>query len=296
MPVTSRDVKWSWQAIMNPDNNVVSRHGYDYVASIDTPNASTVVVHLKRRFSPFVNTFFAESDQPYMIAPAHVLAGLSNINQIAFNNNPTVSDGPFKFVEWSRGDHISLARNDGFFLGKPKLDRINVRIVPDENTTVNLLRTHGIDYMFQASQQTYQAVRTVSDIKLVWVNVNGYQYVQLNLARPFLSDPRVRMAIAYAIDKEQLLRTLTFGTQTMATADIPDWMWAFDPRVRSAPHDPAEARSLLREAGFSPGPDGIMRNGSGRLSFVTVTNNSNATRRQMALEVQAMLRQVGIED
>ncbi|HEX3670355.1 MAG TPA: peptide ABC transporter substrate-binding protein [Candidatus Cybelea sp.] len=296
VPVTSRDVKWSWQAIMNPDNNVVSRHGYDYVASIDTPNASTAVVHLKRRFSPFVNTFFAESDQPYMIAPAHVLAGLANINQVAFNNNPSVSDGPFKFVEWSRGDHISLARNDGFFLGKPKLDRINVRIVPDESTTVNLLRTHGIDYMFQASQQTYQAVRTIPDIKLVWVNVNGYQYVQLNLARPFLADPRVRMAIAYAIDKEQLLRTLTFGTQTMATADIPDWMWAFDPRVRSAAHDPSEARSLLREAGFSPGPDGIMRNGGGRLSFVTVTNNSNATRRQMALEVQAMLRQVGIED
>lgn len=296
VPVTSRDVKWSWQAIMNPDNNVVSRHGYDYVASIDTPNASTAVVHLKRRFSPFVNTFFAESDQPYMIAPAHVLAGLGNINQVAFNSNPAVSDGPFKFVEWSRGDHILLARNDGFFLGKPKLDRINVRIVPDESTTVNLLRTHSIDYMFQASQQTYQAVRTIPDIKLVWVNVNGYQYVQLNLARPFLSDPRVRMAIAYAIDKEQLLRTLTFGTQTMATADIPDWMWAFDPRVRSAPHDPSEARSLLREAGFSPGPDGVMRNGSGRLSFVTVTNNSNATRRQMALEVQAMLRQVGIED
>ena len=123
VPVTSHDVEWSWQAIMNPNNNVVSRHGYDDVASIDTPNTSRVVVHLKRRFAPFVDTFFAESDQPYMIAPAHVLAGYPNINQISFNSRPTVSDGPFKFADWARGDHVSLVRNAAFFLGKPGLDR-----------------------------------------------------------------------------------------------------------------------------------------------------------------------------
>jgi peptide/nickel transport system substrate-binding protein len=296
VPVSSRDVKWSWQAIMNPDNNVVSRHGYDIIAGIDTPNAYTVVVHLKQRFSPFVNTFFAESDQPFMVAPAHVLAGYPNINQVPFNSNPSVSDGPFKFVEWSRGDHIALVRNDGFFMGKPKLNRINVRIVPDEDTSVNLLRTHGTDYMFQASQQTYQALRSVPDVDLVWVNINGYQSVQLNLSHPQLADPRVRTAIAYAIDKNELVRTLTFGTQTVATADIPDWMWAFDPRVKSTPHDPAAGRQLLREAGWSPGPDGIMRKGGERLSLVTVTNNSNATRRQEALQIQAMLRLIGVED
>jgi ABC-type transport system substrate-binding protein len=72
--VTSADVKFSWSAIMNPNNNAVSRHGYDDVAAIDTPGPYTVVVHLKHPFAPFVNTFFAESDQPYMIVPAHVLA------------------------------------------------------------------------------------------------------------------------------------------------------------------------------------------------------------------------------
>ncbi len=295
VPVTSRDVKWSWQAIMNPDNNVVSRHGYDFVASIDTPNPSTVIVRLKRRFSPFVNTFFAESDQPYMIAPAHVLAAYPNINQVSFNSNPSVSDGPFKFAEWAHGDHVTLVRNDGFFMGRPKLERVQVKVVPDEDTTINLLRTHAIDYMFQASQETYDAVRQVHDVSIVWVNVNGYSYVQLNLSRPFLADPRVRLAIAYAVDKNELLRTLTFGTQTLATADIPDWMWAFNPSLRNYPHDPAEARSLLRQAGWAPGPDGVMRKAGQRLSLVMVTNNSNVTRRRESLEVQAMLRQIGID-
>lgn len=293
--LTARDVKWSWQAIMNSNNNVVSRHGYDIVASVDTPDASTVVVHLKERFSPFVNTFFAESDQPYMIAPAHALEGYPNINQISFNNRPVVSDGPFKFVEWDRGDHISLQRNDAFFLGKPGLQRVDIKIVPDEDTSVNLLRTHAIDYMFQPSIQPYETIRTLSDIRIVWVNVNGYAYVQMNCSRPFLKDPRVRLAIAYAVDKNELVRTEGFGTQTVATEDIPNWMWAFNPHVASYPHDPAKARGLLRRAGWTPGPDGVMRKDGQRFELVIVTDNANVTRRRESVQIQSMLRTIGID-
>jgi len=295
VPVTSRDVQWSWQAIMNPNNDVISRHGYDDVAAADTPNPLTLVVHLKRPFAPFVDTFFAESDQPYMVAPAHVLAAYPNINQLAFNSKPAVSDGPFKFAAWSRGDHISLTRNDGFFMGRPALDQVVVKTVPDEDTAINLLRTHAIDFIFQASIENYQTLRSVRDIRIVWVNVNGYSYVQFNVSRPLLADPRVRRAIAYAVDKSELVRTLAFGTQSVATTDIPNWMWAYNPQIRNYPHDPAEARALLREAGWSPGPDGIMRKDGEPLTLVIVTNNSSVTRRREALEVQAMLREAGID-
>lgn len=294
VPVTSKDVKWSWQAIMNPANNVVSRHGYDFVKSIDTPDNYTVIVHLKQRFSPFVNTFFAMSDQPYPVAPAHVLSKYSDINQIPFNNEPNVSDGPFRFAEWSHGDHISLVRNENFFMGTPALRRIEIKIVPDENTSVNLLKTHAVDYMFQASPNTYPALKSVADIKLVWVNVNGYEYLTMNTTRPNVSDPVVREAIAYAIDKTQLVQTLTHGQMKEATEDIPDWMWAFDPSVKSYPHDPAKARELLRNDGWVPGPDGIARKNGQPLILVTVSNNSNATRRQGVVELQQMLRQIGI--
>jgi peptide/nickel transport system substrate-binding protein len=295
VPVTSKDVKWSWQAIMNPNNNVVSRHGYDFVQSVDIPDDFTVVVHLKERFAPFVDTFFAESDQPFPIAPEHVLAKYPNINEVQFSSEPNVSDGPFRFAEWSRNDHITLVRNDGFFMGKPGLDRVEIKIIPDENTTVNELRTHTIDYMFQASIQTYQQVKSIPGINLAWVNVNGYWNVQLNVARPFLTDNRVREAVTYAIDKRELVNTLTFGTQKIATEDVPDWMWAFNPAIHSYPHDPAKARDLLREAGYAPGPDGIMRKDGEPLILVIVTNNSNATRRAMSLQIQAMLKQAGIQ-
>ena len=294
-PVTSADVKWSWQAIMNPSNNIVSRHGYDFVKSIDTPNARTVIVHLTQKFSPFVNTFFAMSDQPMPVAPAHVLSRYADFNQVPFDNEPNVSDGPFRFGEWSRGDHITLLRNDGFFMGRPHLSKIEIRIVPDENTTINLMKTHAIDFMFQASPQTYPALKSMSDVDLVFVNVNGYERVQINTSHPAMADPKVRLAIAYAIDKRRLVDTLTYGQMSQATEDIPDWMWAFNPTVRSYPHDPTMARQLLREAGWALGADGVMHKNGAALSLVIVTNNSNATRRQAALELQAMLREAGID-
>ncbi len=293
--LTAADVKWSWQAIMNPNNNVVSRHGYDYIDSIDTPDPYTVVVHLKTPFSPFVNTFFAESDQPYMVAPAHVLSKYANLNQVPFNSNPTVTDGPFKFVEWAHGDHITVARNDDFFLGKPGLDKIDVKVVPDEDTSVNLLQTHEIDYLFQASMQTYQVLHALPDVKLVWVNVNGYEAIQLNGSHDFLKDPRVREAISYGIDRYFVVHALTFDTQTIASEDIPTWMWAYNPDVPVMGHEPGKAHDLLIQAGWRPGPDGIMRKNGQRLSLVLVTNNSNVTRRREALLIQGFLNSVGVD-
>lgn len=294
VPVTSKDVKWSWQAIMNPNNDLVSRHGYDEIRSIDTPDPWTVVVRLKEKFSPFVNTFFAESDQPYPVAPAHVLKYYPNINQIEFNSEPRVSDGPFRFGEWEHGDHITLVRNDGFFMGTPGLKRIELLVVPDENTSVTLLRTHAIDWIYQASIGTYPSVKGIPGTRIVWVNVNGYEDIQLNDASPFLSDVRVRQAIAYAIDKQEI-QALTYHQQKIASEDIPDWMWAYDATVKSYPHDVARARALLEAAGWVPGSDGIMRKNGAPLLLVEVTNNSNITRRKESELIQRQLRQAGID-
>lgn len=283
-PVTSRDVRFSWQAIMNPSNNAVSRHGYDLITRIDTPSDDTLIVHLKERFAPFVSTFFSESDQPYDVAPAHALSRYPNINQVPFNSNPTVSDGPFRFVSWTHGDQIVLAANDGFFMGKPHLRRIVIRIVPDENTSVNLLRTHAVDYVFQPSIATYPALRTVPGVRLVWVNMNAYEGMSFNLQHKPLDDPRVRLAIAHAIDKAQLVRDLTYGQEKIATEDLPDWMWAYNPAVPQIPHDVNKAKALLQSAGVKL-----------PLNLVLVTDTANVTHKREAVQVQAMLHRIGIQ-
>lgn len=295
VPVTSKDVKWSWQAIVNKNNNIISNHGYDEIKSIDTPDDYTVVVHLKRKFAPFVNTFFADSDQPYPVAPAHILSKYPNINNVPFNNDPTVSDGPFKFERWVHGDHISLTANDGFFMGKPGLRRIEIRVVPDESTTINLLRTHDIDWMFEASIDNYPLVKTVPGVKIVWEDVNGYENIQLNVQRPYLQDVRVRRAMAYAIDKQRIVATSTYGQEHIATEDQPPFMWAYNPAVKDYPYDPQQAKALLEQAGWSPGPSGIMTKNGQPLILVLVYNVSNVTRRKNVVQIQEMLHRVGIQ-
>jgi peptide/nickel transport system substrate-binding protein len=292
--LTSRDVIWSWQAIENPDNDAVSRHGYDDVRSIGAPDAFTVVVHLKQRFAPFVNTFFAESDQIYDIVPAHVLAKYSDINHVPFDAEPTVSDGPFRFVRWDRGNRIVLDGNPRFFQGAPGLRRVEIEFVPNEDTAVSLLRTHAIDYIYQPSIQTYPSLRTLPDARIVWVNMNGYEGVEVNCSHGALADPRVRAAIAAAIDKSALTRQLTYGQETTATEDIPNWMWAFDPLVHSVPYGVPNAKALLARAGWVPGADGIVRKNGHPLELFMATDTATATHRSESLLIQAALRQIGI--
>lgn len=294
-PVTSKDVKFSWQALMNPRNDVISRHGYDDITSIDTPDPYTAVVHLKRRFAPFVNTFFTDSDQPYSIVPEHVLAKYPDVNQIPFNSEPSVSDGPFKFGQWVHNDHITLIANDGFFRGAPGLKRIEIKIVPDENTSVELLHTHAIDWLYQASIRLYPEVRGLPDTRIEWMRVNGYYSLLFNTQSPQVSDARVRRAIAFATDKRNLVRTTMYGQETIATEDLPNWIWAYDPAVRSQPFDLERSRSLLARAGYTPGPGGIVRKDGQPLSLLLVTENSNATYRQLAVQTQAALRKIGVD-
>lgn len=283
VPITSKDVAFTWTAVMNPDNNVVSRHGYDDVARIDIPADRTIVVHLRKPLAAFVNTFFAESDSAYDILPAHLLEHYSNLNQIAFNNAPTVTDGPFRFVRWLHGDRIELVANDKFFMGRPKLRGITVQTVANENTAVNLLRTNAIDYMYQASITTYPSLHTIPNVRLVWLNMNGYEGMAFNMRRKPMNDPRFREAVAYAIDKAELVRTLTYGQEKIATEDLPDWMWASNPNLGPLPHDVAKARALLQEAGVKT-----------PLSLTLVTDTANVTHKREAVMIQAMLRDVGI--
>jgi peptide/nickel transport system substrate-binding protein len=292
--VTARDVIWSWEAVENPNNDAVSRHGYDEVRSIDAPDPYTAVVHLKRPFAPFVNTFFAESDQPYDIVPAHVLAKYPDINRVPFDAQPFVSDGPFHFVRWDRGDRIVLDANPNFFAGSPGLRRVVIEFVPNEDTAVSLLRTHAIDYIYQPSIQTYPALRTLPDARIVWDNMNGYEGLEINCSHGDLSDARVREAMAAAIDKAALTRQLTYGQEKTATEDIPDWMWAFDSTVESVRYDLPAAKALLARAGWIPGPDGIARKHGRPLELLLVTDTATATHRSESLLIQAALRQIGI--
>lgn len=293
VPFSSKDVKFSWSAVLNKNNNVLSHTGYELVEAVDTPDPYTVVFHMKKRFSPAVDTIFGESDSPYAVAPEHLLGKLHDVNAIPFNSSP-VGTGPFKFKEWARGDHITLVRNDDYFLGKPKLEQIVIHIVPDENTELNQLKTHDLDWQFEASPELYKELKTIPDVVSILQDKNEYERIQINTKHPPLDDVRVRQALAYAIDRKKLVDTLTFDSAAVADQDHPPFMWAYAKDVSRYPHDLAKARALLAAAGYVPGPDGTLARNGQKLELQIVTNSSNATRRAAVVQVQAMLKNVGI--
>ena len=293
VPFTSKDVKYSYEQIINKANNVISATGYLVVQSCQTPDDATVVFHLKRKFAPAINTIFGESDDPYAIIPEHLLAKYNDVNKVPFNSAP-IGTGPYKVAAWVRGDHIEYVPNDDYFLGKPKLKKIIVKIVPDENTGVNQMRTHELDYWFEATPNTYKDFKVMADVKNVLVQQNQYYGMYFNMAHAILKDVRVRKAIAYAIDRKSLVENFTYGSAQVATEDLPSSMWAYNPNVAKYEYSPEKAKALLQEAGFAPGPDGIMRKGNDRLDLTLTYNTSSATGKVVSVQVQGMLKQIGI--
>jgi peptide/nickel transport system substrate-binding protein len=293
-PFTSHDVRFSFDAIMNDKTAVSSRHGYDDVAGIKTPDAYTVIIRLKQPFAPAIHTFFATSDTPYMILPAHLLEHYSSLDNVAFNSHP-IGTGPFRFVRWLRGDRIEYVANDDYFLGKPKLRRVILHIVPDENTIANELRSHEIDWFIQATPRTYPQIKGIPGIDIRLVSFNGNDAVQINVTKPPLDDPRVRQAVGLAIDKRELVDKVTFGTTVPAKEDLPAFMWAFDPTAGEDSRDLPKARALLDEAGWKLGSDGLRHRNGVPLAFEVAFRIETATDRDRGVLIAAMLHDAGID-
>jgi peptide/nickel transport system substrate-binding protein len=293
-PFTSADVKFTWQAVMNPNNNVVERVGYDKVASVDTPDGYTVVFHLKAPFAPFVDTVFGESDQPYRIVPQHLLRAYPNINRIPFNQQP-IGTGPFRVARWYHGDHIELDANPLYFRGAPKLKKLLVYTVPDGNTSAAELQSRGIDLILAVTASNFRNLRAVPGVRTLLVKQPSYAAAVFNTTHPPLDDVRVRRAITYAINEKRIVDNLTYGTATLATADLSDYYWAHDPSLAGYALDTAKANGLLDQAGWRRGPSGMRAKNGKALTLQLTIGAGSQTANQIAVELQSDLRQVGID-
>ncbi len=293
-PFTSADVKFTWQAVMNPSNNVIERRGYDQVSSVQTPDPYTVVFHLKQPFAPFVDTVFGESDDAYRIIPKHLLARYPDINKVAYNQLP-IGTGPFKVTRWIHGQEIELSANPLYFRGKPRLSRIIVQIVPDQNTASAMIRSHGTDLIIDVSAANYRDLRRNSAVRVLLVKAPSYTSLMLNLSHPPLDDVRVRRALWYAIDQHRMVNNLLFGTAVPATSDLSDFYWAYDPNVMRYPYEPGKASQLLDQAGWRRASNGVRIKNGRTLSLQLVYGQGSETARQIAVQAQADLAAVGVD-
>ncbi len=293
VPVTSADVLFTLRAILNPRNPVRTREGYDSIDRAVAPNASTVILHLRKPWAPAVATFFSYGIEPYAVVPAHVLARVRSLRTASFNGDPHVSDGPYRFVSWRRGDRLTFEANPRYWRGAPRIRRIVARIVADPGTNLTLLRTGELDWNLIAPAQQ-AALRGARDIRIERVPTSVVAGLALNVERGALRDVRVRRAIAESIDREAISRKITLGVYPVADTLQPSYSWALDPTVRVPGYHPRSADALLRAAGWRRGAGGMRYKNGKKLHLLYVQFPESTTGVLVATFIQQALQARGI--
>lgn len=253
-PLTAQDVVFTYREVVNPANNVLSRVGYDQIDAIRAPDAQTVIIHLRRPFSPILAYFFAPQGNVALL-PRHLLSGYPNLNHVAYNELP-IGSGPFRVVEWRRGDRVVFAANPLYWRGRPHIDRLIYAIVPDPVTRLEQLQTGESDAYFDVDPQLLPQLRRIRGVRLIVTPVNDIHVLQFNLRDPVGGDISVRRAIAYAIDRSKLIQAATHGAGIPIDGDQPSNGWAFDPHLPAIGYDPERAGQVLDEAGWRTGAGG----------------------------------------
>jgi len=270
-PFTSADVTYTWQLVTNRDVHISYATGFDKIARVDAPSPGTVVFHLKEPYAPF-----REQVAGAPIVPRHVFAGLTGdqINRAPFNQKP-IGTGPFAVAEFATDDHVTLVANRYFWGAPPALRQIVVRIVPNQNTQVNLLQAGELSLLGGVPPARLDDVRRFPGVTLHRYLSPVYALVQLD-EYGFLRDVAVRQALDFATPKASIIKDVMRGEAAPAVSDmVPNGPWA-DRSLVPRPYDPGRARALLLADGFVPGPGGVLVKDGRRLEVPLWTVSSRA--------------------
>jgi peptide/nickel transport system substrate-binding protein len=292
VPLTSRDVAFTYRAIMDARNPVVATTPYQEIASIETPDPYTVRVRLRRPWAAAVAELFAATDYAFGILPAHAFGNDTNIAHAAWNSAPFGS-GPFRVVAWRRDDEIVFEPNP-YALRKPHLHRLILKIIPDYSSMLVALQTHTIDVYGGVDETQLGAIRSLPGVRIVLTPVNYVEFLEFQTQRPPTDDPRVRKAIMEAIDRAALEKNVYMSLRTPANTEVASVLWAHDPAIQSLPFNPRQAASDLDHAGWIL-RDATRFKDSRPLELVLAFNAADSQQRRLATEVQAFLRVVGVQ-
>lgn len=292
-PLTSADALFTWQVVT--DDKTRTPYGADYklVLRAEAPDPLTFRVTYAEPYAPAL-----ESWAGLQILPKHLLEG-QDINTTTFARNP-IGSGYYQLESWRNGESISLVRNPTSTQGPARIERLISRVIPDTATQFLELLANNIDYMGLDPIQYARVFPSRPDlnrkIALYKELGNNYTYMGFNLKHKPFDDIRVRKAINYAVDKQELIDGVLLGLgEPVASPYKPGTRWA-NPELQPYPYDPEKARELLHSAGFEDRDnDGILDRNGKPFAFEVLTNNGNKQREMSAVLIQRRLKEIGID-
>jgi peptide/nickel transport system substrate-binding protein len=304
-PITARDVAFTWMLGSDPASGFSNPDPWNRATSVDVVDDRTAVLHLDR-----VRADFAQWDH---ILPEHIEGAVAArasgpgeiVNATTYNHaplTPGLYDGPYMITGYDSGAQIVLEPNPHWSGTQPGFRRIVLRHI--DNTAalqanllsgdVDMVAGEGIgltiDQVLMLQKQHPDSYRYTFKPSL------NYEHIDLKLENPLLADVRVRRALLMALDRQTMVDRLFHGTQPVAATWVNPLSPNFDPAIPVVTFDLPGAKALLKEAGWTPGADGICRNAAGeRLSFEFSTTAGNRLRELQQQVLQSNLKDACVE-
>ncbi|MBF0507026.1 MAG: peptide-binding protein [Nitrospirae bacterium] len=288
--LTADDVLFTYNKVTDP--TVPTPYGsiYGPVKSVQAADKYTVKVVYKEPFAPALESWGMG------IVPKHLLEG-KELSSPEINRHP-VGNGPYRLTEWVTGQKIILDAFNQYFEGRPHIDRVLFRIIPDTSTMFLELKFGGIDYMGLTPPQ-YKLQANSDFFKKYFQKFRypsfGYTYLGYNLLDPLFSDIRVRQAIAHAINKKEIIAGVLLGYGTPCTGPFPPESWAYNRAVMDYDYDPARALAMLGQAGWKMNDSGVLAKDGRTFSFTVLVTQGSDARLKTAQILKEQLKRVGID-
>lgn len=308
-PFTAEDVAFTFYAHLNPKVNSVYRStlsslaGFEELTKADSPatpenlpkkpieviDPHTVRFNLRAPNAAFLTLL---TNPRGGIVPKHILER-ADINTAAFNHKP-IGTGPFRFVEWRRGEALILEANASYHGGKPHLGRVIYRIVPERVVQLNMIKSGEVQFTRSVPPDAIPDLQKDPKLQVIAVPEVTWRGVLFNLKNPTFQDRRVRLAVAHAIDRDLIIRTIGRGFMIPASGPITPDSWAYDRGVTMPKFDPERAKALLAEAGWRIGADGLATKDGQPLSLTMIAEIFESLP-DVAVALQEQLRKIGIQ-
>jgi len=288
-PFTSADVKWHWQKLNSSDIVTYVKPMLTGFKAVETPDDYTIVFKFTSPKQPLLFAYF-QSDT--YIHPKHIFDGKDMKTNPA--NKAPVGTGPFKVVEYVQDSHVVMEANKNYFKGRPYLDRLIYRIIPDQRTRLLSFEKGDVDFCDPPAAEIVRLSKT-EGVKTTYTKSTTSHRLTFNFRPeavskyPWLSDVGVRRAFAHAINKTALVERQWKGFAYVVETAVPEPSgWAYNPTTPVYKYDPAQAERLLDEAGYKKGSDGIRF----KIPWVTYNRPYSVDGSQI---IKEMLKQVGID-
>ena len=290
-PFTADDVIFTYHKMIDPKVATPYSGDFELVEKVQKLNEYTVKVVYKHPVAKALSIWTMG------IMPKHLLEK-EDLNTTSYNRRP-VGTGPYILEKWVTGRYLVLKANPDYFRGRPYIEKVIYRIIPDTATMFLELQSGNLDYMgltpFQYKRQTNTPFFKNNFRKFRYPSF-GYTYMGFNLRVPLFKDKRVRQAIAYAVDRKLIVDVVLLGLGTVSNGIFPPSSWACDPNLKPFPYDPERAKRLLKEAGwYDHDGDGIIDKDGTPFVFTILTNQGNLQRISAAEIIQYQLAKVGIK-